>query len=382
VSEAIIRGRISSLPNSTFDQATVESDLRCIYGIGEFEQIQARIQPSAEGANVLNYDVTEKSWGPTYFKYGLQLRTDFDKDAEWGMLLNLTRMSLNPLGAEWRNEAQIGSVQSLQSEFYQPLDTRGFLFVAPSVLYRSELQDIYEDGVRVAEYDVKRSEGRFDFGVQLRQYAELRAGPLWGTGNARVETGESDLPKLDETYAGAVVSLAVDRQDRTLFAREGYYLKAEGQFAQEGLGGDRSFDRVSGVFREQHSWSDHTITLGLQGGTSLGSDLPTYAQFGLGGPFGFAGLAENQFRGDYQGIGSLGYRYRLATLPSAVGRAVYAMSRLDVGNVWMGEMDAGDLRTGGALGIGADTAIGPIYFAYGRADGDDDRLYFSLGTVF
>lgn len=120
----------------------------------------------------------------------------------------------------------------------------------------------------------------------------------------------------------------------------------------------------------------------MQGGTSLGSDIPPYAQFTLGGPFGFAGLAENQFRGSYLGIASLGHRYRLLELPSQLGRGIYTIARFDVGNVWDEEVDLDDLRNGGALGVGADTAIGPLYFAYGRADGGFGRIYFSLGTAF
>ena len=45
-------------------------------------------------------------------------------------------------------------------------------------------------------------------------------------------------------------------------------------------------------------------------------------------------------------------------------------------------MDLGDLRNGAALGLGADTAIGPLYLAYGRADEAFGRIYFSLGTAF
>lgn len=382
VSERIIRGRIRSRPGAPFDAQQMQKDLMRVYGIGEFEQVLFRLKPNADGTSTLNYDVKEKSWGPTYFKYGLRLRSDFDKDADWAMLLNVTRMSINPLGAEWKNELQLGSTQDIFSEFYQPLDARGFLFLAPNIDYKSEIQDVYVDGEHVADYDVKRTEARLEVGLQLRSFAELRAGPLWGKAKASVETGSTDLPELDEDYAGWTGSLVVDRQDRTLFAREGYYFATRGVFAREAMGGDRDFDKVTLNARKQHSFGDHTFTLGLQGGTSLDSDLPAYAQFTLGGPFGFAGLAEDQFRGSYLGVASLGHRYRLLQLPSQLGRGVYTIARFDTGNVWRDDVDTDDLRYGGALGLGADTAIGPIYLAYGRADGGFGRFYFSLGTAF
>ncbi|MBN1512138.1 MAG: patatin-like phospholipase family protein [Phycisphaerae bacterium] len=382
VSEKSIRKRILTRPDRRFDEDLVQLDLMRIYGIGEFEQVLFLFDPGADGEGVLHYDVTEKPWGPLYLAYGLNLRSDFDNDSDWTMLVNLTRRSLNRFGAEWRNEFAFGSRWMVLSEFYQPLDYGGFTFTAPLVTYRSEREELYDGGERIADYDVRRLEGRLDFGLQLRHYAELRAGPFWGMGRASVETGASDLPSVDDDYAGLRVGLIVDRRDRTLFACEGYYYELEGLFADESMGGSADFDKVAGVARHHQSVGNHTFTLGLQGGTSLGSDLPGYAQFKLGGPFGFAGLAEGQFRGSYLGVGSLGYRYRLLELPAQVGKGVYALIRFDAGNVWNDGVEIEDLRYGAALGIGADTALGPAYLGYGTADEGYGRFYFSLGTAF
>jgi NTE family protein len=382
VSEDIIRGRIYTEPGIEFAPPSVNLDLMRVYGLGEFEQVLFRLTPDADGSSTLDYNVKEKAAGPLYFKYGLNLQSNMERDAEWAMLLNLTRMSLNRFGAEWRNELEIGSRQLLLSEFYQPLHYRGAFFMAPKVEFRSELQDIYQDGSRIAEYEVKTFQAQLDFGIQLRRFAELRIGPMWGSGKAEVETGASDLPELDEDYAGIKASLIVDRQDRTFFAREGYYIETTGDFAREAVGGDRDFDKVSGTLRYQKSIGDHTCTLGIKAGTSLGSDLPGYAQFTLGGPAGFAGIAENQLRGAYLGVGSLGYRYRLLKMPSALGRGVYTFIRGDIGNVWQDELATDDLRYGCLVGLGADSEIGPIMLSYGRSDEGFDAFYFSLGSGF
>ena len=172
------------------------------------------------------------------------------------------------------------------------------------------------------------------------------------------------------------------RRHATLFAREGYYVQVEGQFAREDLGGERDYDRLAAVARQHVSWGDHTVTLGVQGGSGGGDELPAYAQFKMGGPFVFAGLAEEQFRGDELAAASLGYRYRLQALPSPLGRALYALTRVDAGNVWADGEDRDDLRTGVAVGLGADTVLGPLYLAYGLAAGGYHRIYFSLGTAF
>lgn len=383
VSAGAIRGRIYSRPGEEFDGHKMQLDLMRIYGIGEFEHVLFRLDPGEqEGQRTLRYDVKEKAWGPLYLSCGLNLKSDFEKDTDWAMLVNVTRRSLNALGAEWRNELTLGSRQGLLSEFYQPLDDGGILFLAPRGEYRAELEDFYQEDDRIAEYDVQTVEGRLDFGIQLRRYAELRFGPAWGAGRATVATGATNLPTFDDNYAGWRAGLIVDRQDRTVFAREGFYLQVDEASARKDLGGDVDFDKLSGVLRVFQSFGDHTFTLGLQGGTGFGDDLPVYAQFKLGGPSGFAGLVDGQFRGSYLGVASLGYAYRLLQLPSVLGKGVYAIARFDTGNVWADELDTDDLRYGGAIGLGADLAVGPLYVAYGHADEGYDCFYFSLGTYF
>lgn len=383
VSEKAIRGRIKSQPGETFDPAKMQLDLMRIYGIGELEQVLYRLEQTQEGAGTLHYEVTEKPAGPLYLNVGLNLRSDFRNDSDWNLLVNLTRRSINGLGAEWRNEAIIGSTEALLSEFYQPLDHGGYLFVAPTIDYRSEKQDIYFDKELIAEYDAKTAEARLDFGLQLRSYAELRVGPVVGNGKFDVHTGIPGLPEFDDDYIGPAASLIVDRQDRTYFPRQGYYFSLQGIFPNTDYGGDVSYDRLEGNFRLAHSAGDHTLELGLEGGSALGSELPPYAEFLLGGPDSFAGLAQDQFRGSTLGTASIGYRYRLKTLPPQLGRGIYTITRYDTGNVWDETgIDVKDLRHGLALGIGVDTEFGPLNFTYGLADGGYARFYFSLGSDF
>ncbi|HEY8241402.1 MAG TPA: BamA/TamA family outer membrane protein, partial [Kiritimatiellia bacterium] len=365
VSEEAIRGRIRIKPGSTFDEDVLQGDLSRVYGVGEFEQVLFRLDDMDDGRAVLHHEVVEKPWGPTYFKYGLVLRSDFDNDAEWAMLLNVTRMSLNRLGGEWRNEAEIGSTQDLLTELYQPLEPRGILFIAPQLEYKSELEAVYEEDNHIADYDVSTLIAYVDLGIQLRQHAELRVGPFWGQGDAEVETGATDLPEFEDELSGTRVRLSFDRMDRTIFPRKGYLFQVEGYFVSPDMGGDVEYDKLEGRYRGVHSFGDHTLGLALHGGTSFGTELPGYSQFTLGGPFNFAGLSEDQFRGSYLGVASLGYGYRLTRLPSQLGRAVYALARFDVGNVWQEEFDTGDVRQGFQFGFGIDSSAGPIMITYG-----------------
>jgi NTE family protein len=381
VSEKSIRGRINSKAAEPFDPAAMQLDLMRIYGIGEFEQVLYRLDQKDKDSGILNYVVTEDPKGPLYLNVGLNLRSDFQNDTEWNILLNLTRRSIGPLGAEWRNEAVIGSTQALLSEFYQPLNHGGYFFVAPTVDYRSELRDLYDDKDHIAKYAVKTIDAKLDFGIQLRRYAELRIGPVMGNVEGRVDIGIAGLPEFDDSYVAPAFSLVVDRKDRTYFPREGYYFDMRGFFPQEEWGGDVSYDKVWAEFSLHQSITDHTLELGLQGGTDLGSGLPGYAQFTLGGPGSFSGLAKDQFRGSTLAVVTLAYRYRLIEIPSQLGRGVYTITRFDAGNVWLGDVNS-DIRYGGSLGVGIDLNIGPLLLTYGIADGGYHSVYFSLGSDF
>lgn len=381
VSERSIRGRIYTKPGMEFDPTIMQKDLMRIFGIGEFEQVLYQLDKSGEDAGTLTYEMTEDPVGPLYFAVGLNLRSNFENDTDWNILLNLTRRSLNALGAEWRNEAVVGSTKAFLSEFYQPLNYGGYVFVAPTVKYRSEIQNVYDNKNNIAEYNVKTREAKVDFGIQLRHYAELRVGPVWGNGRAEVEVGIEGLPSSNDDYVGPAFSLIIDREDRTYFAREGYRFVVEGIFPNESLGGDVSYDKLYTELRKHYSFNNHTVFLDGRYGTSFGSDLSGYTQFTLGGPDSFSGLARYQFRGSTLAVGQLGYRYRLHELPSQLGRGVYAIARGDIGNVWEGAMNS-DLRYGAMIGLGVDLNIGPLEVTYGYADGGYHSVYFSLGSDF
>ena len=63
---------------------------------------------------------------------------------------------------------------------------------------------------------------------------------------------------------------------------------------------------------------------------------------------------------------------------------IYAGVTAEAGNVWerRSQMSFSDLRYAGAAFIGIDTVLGPVYLAYGRAQGGHDSFYFYLGNPF
>ncbi|MGI9304198.1 MAG: hypothetical protein ACR2RB_16065 [Gammaproteobacteria bacterium] len=76
------------------------------------------------------------------------------------------------------------------------------------------------------------------------------------------------------------------------------------------------------------------------------------------------------------------YYYRrisdIALLPA------YAGGSLELGNVWQkrGDIELSNVITAGNLFIGADTLFGPVYLAYGQAEGGVNSFYLFVGQLF
>jgi len=61
---------------------------------------------------------------------------------------------------------------------------------------------------------------------------------------------------------------------------------------------------------------------------------------------------------------------------------LYLGGSLETGNVWEDDFDLDDLRLAGSIFVGYDTIFGPLYLAFGHADGGYNAGYFYLGRTF
>src|SRR5262249_23819036 len=129
---------------------------------------------------------------------------------------------------------------------------------------------------------------------------------------------------------------------------------------------------------------EHTFQLGVYGGTNLGSNLPGYDSFVLGGPFRLSAYAINQFSGQQALFGSLRYLNQVKRLPSPIGSGVYAGASLEAGRG--NKLDVGQSTTGNlesaSLFLGADTFLGPAWIGAGFAPGGIRSLFLLVGVPF
>ena len=94
-----------------------------------------------------------------------------------------------------------------------------------------------------------------------------------------------------------------------------------------------------------------------------------------------SGFTAGEISGQHTALALLGYYRRLndnRALP------LYAGMTVETGNAWDNRSDISlsDSITAGSLFLAVNSVIGPVYLAYGRAEGANEAYYFFLGRPF
>ncbi len=378
---ATLRALVETKPGEPLEEERVGADLRRIYGTRDFESIDYRID-GVGGPRAMVITPREKSWGPDYLRFGLGLESDFQGDNAFNLLVQYRKTALNRLGAEWLTEAQVGQDTHLYTEFYQPLHEEGIWFVSPWAAVGQVTRPVFDGDNKIAEYLVGTARAGVDFGAVLGTVGIVRLGAQWNQVNAKVETGASALPSLRELTAGPRLGLIIDQADHAFFPRAGYRAIANAYAATTSFGSARNYQRVEGSASYAHSWGPHTVNLTVSGGSDLGSDMPAYESFSLGGPLRLSGFRIGQFNGHEFAFGRAMYYNRIKALPDLLGSGVYAGASAEVG--WIKDRFDGLPSPGtlysGSLFLGADTFAGPAFLGAGFGTGGAFSVYLLLGA--
>jgi NTE family protein len=380
VSPETVASRIETKPGETVPVAQLERDANRVYGLGDFERVDLKVRKREEAYDVIVRAI-EKSWGPNYFRIGLALDSDFKGDSNFYILADYTMRWLNRLGAEWKNQVQIGTTMFVFSEFYQPLTYSRLFFVAPHAEWKQWPVDVYDGNKRVAQYRVRTLEGGLDLGIQPWTYGEARLGLAWTRLKADSNIGNVELPGNNVTRGAVVFKLIADQIDNINFPHHGYNARLTAISALKGLGSDDAYNKVEGIVNAAYTYKKQTVLAGLRVGTHVGQELPFYDPFSLGGFLSLSGLRPYQLLGQYVGFARIITYHKLSE--SLIGD-LYLGGSLETGNTWKkGDAFAlNKLRLAGSIFLGYDTILGPLYFAYGHADGGNNAVYFYLGRTF
>ena len=379
VNPQTIRRGIEQREGEPLDSARLSRDLVREFSQGDLSSLDYSVARTRD-KTILTITPVEKSWGPDYLRFGLNLSSDFRTDSRYNVRALYRRTWLDPLGAEWLLGGQIGSEQSLDTELYQPLDLRHIVFVRPYASTGLRRVPLYFGGDKLAVYRVQENRVGAEVGANLGVYAQATGGWVERRIGAVLDTGPNSFFNTTQQVGGPTAALVVDTYDQPFFPTRGMRLDLSYFDAQHASHGP--YSKGEARWGGAYSSGRWTMLAGLEGGTTFGGTLPLADAFSLGGPRRLSGFAIDQMLGgDYQ-LGRLEAQYRLNYNSPLFGLTLLGGVMAEAGR--MNKPFTETALTGWQRSLGAylaaNTPLGPVYIGVADAKNGKARFYLFIGT--
>jgi NTE family protein len=379
VNPEYLRTLTSVRAGDTVDTAAISHDAARMAVVDDLEGVEYKLEGDPDNP-VLVWQPKEKQIGPDYLRPSVGLYGAGAGDLQFELALQHVRRWLNAYDGEWRNRVQIGSDSLLQTSLYQPVNVAQTFFVEPILLVRRSLEDIYNDGNRVARYQFYESGGRFDVGANIAHDGQIRVGYFSSKRRAEVDIGTPLVPTVDATDAGLAATATYDSREAGSFATEG--LAAEVQYfrSDSSLGADRDWQRIEAAARKGVPAGKMMLWFTAAGGTDLGSALPEDRAFSLGGPQSFPGYAMGEVRARRYWTLDGAFLWHVADILPILSQKLYGGVTLEGGRVYerVDPVPDGSLY-GVSAYFGGRTPIGTLTLGVGWATGGRAG-WITLGT--
>ncbi|MEE4216548.1 MAG: patatin-like phospholipase family protein [Xanthomonadales bacterium] len=360
--------------------AQISGDIDHLYSLGDFERVTYELS-GPPGQRTVTLSPAEKSWGPNFLRFDLGLYADLSGELDAILRADHSRTWVNSLGASWNNALQLGRQSLLTTRFYQPLDVEQRFFIRPAINYESNLESVYQDGERIAQYYLKNFHGEVALGANVGSRAQFTAGLRSGWIESERDTGSVVLPdeeKSDETVL--FVSATYDTRDNIGLPTRGSLIFLEYAHSDSWLGGQESYDMLEGVFTKAFPWRGDSLNLIVGAGATINGELPPAHDFRLGGIRSFPGLKIDELRGDDYWFAGSSYLWKLSDIQPLLGQALYAGLKLQAGQMTGGhDLSAEDVLYGISGSLNGRTPVGPFMLSLGYVTNGNWELQFSLG---
>ena len=361
------------------DTVAISKEAQRMSALQDFESVGYRLDGDRQSPT-LTWLPREKNWGPNYLKLDLGAYASWDGDLTFNLYGRHVRTWVNSLGAEWRNEVQIGGEVLAATSFFQPLDAAHRFFVEPRVAFSRSLEDIFQDDERVARYMFQDTTGLLDAGINVGRYAQARVGYIYDHRDVSVDIGSALLPEITPIDAGLRLDAAFDNRDTAFSPTRGYAMDLEYMRSDSSLGADRDWERAEIGLGVAVPFRNDVLWVTLAGGGDLGSNLPADRAFALGGPSSFPGLELGELRVEGYWTVDTSYLWRVKEGFSIRNLALYAGIRLQAGAVY-DRFDNGESEDiyGGSLFLTGRTLVGPLTVGVGMTSTNSWSAWLSIG---
>ncbi len=384
LSTKVLETRLSDQRGKPLDVEQLNADIADIYGFDTFETVDYSIE-THDSENRLVVRSSPKSWGPNYLRFGVNLEDDFDGNSSYNFAARFTKAEINARGGELRVDAVVGDTPHFAVELYQPLDYASRWFVNPRLSYERSNQGLFDGGNQIAEFLSDATQLSLGVGRQFSNWGELRLTLYRTFADQDVRIGDPALGNASGDVTNFTLGFGYDTIDRFAIPRSGTFVQAAWAGLREGFGADVTADIGQLVLLKPQTWGRNTLLHWWDlSSVSQSGDTP-FDTFALGGLFNLSGYSRDELRGDHRAIGRLVYYRRLGdrAMPK-IGMPIYLGASIEIGNVWQDRADAsfGNALAAGSVFVVFDTVIGPLYLAYGAAEGDRQSAYLFLGQTF
>ncbi len=397
LSTDIIKAGIHQPIGQPIDLVQLEKDISFLYATGYFQNLNYHLNssPNDHHTEDKNLVITaiEPSWGPNFFRAKFNLASNLSDQSLFNLGVRHTYKPANANGAEWRNEFQIGETTLLSSEFYQPIDNVQTYYVKPFIKIENNSYTFSPDSLGVTSIDVNQTEGNMglQFGINITTNDRISTTLSKRKGILRL--GSNAHSSVDKNYSLTNSNIAYQRDtlDQISFPRTGTLLNLGLSSLTKNLGHLKNSIYPELKFSFYRSYQRHTLNIyGEYIGADRDNKISQYNIHTLGGFQRLSGLRENELLGSEVVLGRLKYRYRIYGDSSNIFNfPFYVGATLETGNVFgqinssgRGRINFNQLKTAGSIFIGLNTAIGPVYLAYGRQSEANQTLYFYFGRSF
>jgi len=375
--EQLVRRHIEQQPGQPLDTVALNRDLMRAFGDGYYEQMDYSVD-RVGSRNVLRVMPVEKSWGPDYFRMGVQLEDNLSQGSSYQLRFGYQKTWLNDRGGELLFTGELGSRTGAAADYYQPLSAGNRLFGAVAASVNRERVDYFYLDQRIAAYRTTRTNLDVAAGIDLPRLGQLRAGWRLTRASNHLDTGLdifSLAPKRNAS--GLLLRADMDQFDRLHFPRSGWSMNASWFVAP---GADYSREQLD--LRAAWPLGEHVLGARLSWTGSERGTLPLQDAARLGGFLNLTGYAAGQFIGDDVAYGHVRLERIIGRLPLGLRGDMRVGVALEAGKLahpltvqqstgWLGSL---------AVYLGGETPIGPAYVGVGRGSAGATNLYLFIGT--
>ncbi|TIC84649.1 patatin [Crenobacter intestini] len=355
---------------------TTGRDLLRVFGDGYYESVDYALLGGRD-KHILRVTPLEKSWGPDYLRFGINLESNLDARASYALRAALHKTWLNALGGEMLVSAQVGSETGVSAEFYQPLDEAQHAFAETHASVLSRNRYFYQDDQKLAEYLTRTGLVSAGFGLRVGLLGQAKLGWQQKWRRGELETGRPELPQDSRHYGGWFATLDLDQINRLYLPTDGWAARAH------------YFDSDKEGFGQLLASVSASRTLGpligharLSASQTLRGRTPFYEAPALGGFLNLTGFAPQQLVGDNMRFAQLRLEHIVGRLPLGLRgdmRVGLALEGATFGQRYSETTLEGWQRSA-ALYLGGETPLGAAYLGYGYGGGGRNAVYLFLGT--